>query len=92
MKNNELLKIRKKLDKLDNRFLDIIKKRTSLVNQVLKTKKFKNQVIDKKRIKKILINIKKKSKLKNIDNRITLPIWKTMINAYIKYEFRNFKK
>ena len=92
MKNNELLKIRKKLDKLDNRFLDIIKKRTSLVNQVLKTKKFKNQVIDKKRIKKILINIRKKSKLKNIDNRITLPIWKTMINAYIKYEFRNFKK
>ncbi len=92
MKNYKLLLIRKKLDKLDNKFLDIIKKRTLLVNQVLKTKKFKNQIIDKKRIKKILTNVKKKSKIRRIDNRITLPIWKTMINAYIKYEFRNFKK
>ena len=52
MKNYKLLKIRKKLDKLDNKFLDIIKKRTMLVNQVLKTKEFKNQIVDKK----ILLN------------------------------------
>jgi len=63
-----------------------------LVNQVLLTKKFKNQIVDKKRIKKILTNIKYKSKKKNIDVNITNEIWKSMIRAYIKYEFRNFKK
>ena len=52
MKNEKLLKIRKKLDKLDDKFLSLIKKRTLLVNQVLLTKKFKKQIIDKKRIKK----------------------------------------
>tara|TARA_B100001121_G_C18250173_1_gene416866 strand:+ start:105 stop:383 length:279 start_codon:yes stop_codon:yes gene_type:complete len=92
MKNKKLLSIRKKLDKLDDKFLFLIKKRTLLVNQVLKTKTLKNQIIDKKRIKKILSNIKLKSKRKNIDTKITNEIWKSMIRAYIKYEFRNFKK
>ena len=92
MKNKKLISIRKKLDKLDDKFLSLIKKRTFLVNQVFATKTFKNQIIDRKRIKKILSNIKLKSKRKNIDIKITNEIWKSMISAYIKYEFRNFKK
>ena len=92
MINKKLERIRKKFDNLDNHFLLLIKKRTLLVNQVLLTKKFKNQIVDKKRIKKILTNIKYKSKKKNIDVNITNEIWKSMIRAYIKYEFRNFKK
>ena len=92
MKNLKLEKIRKKLDKLDDKFLLLIKKRIKLVNQVLLTKEFKNQIVDKKRIKKILLNIKSKSKKKNIDTKITQEIWKSMIRAFISYEFRNFKK
>ena len=48
MINKNILKIRKKLDKLDNLLLGIIKKRTILVNQVLKNKRFKKDIIDKK--------------------------------------------
>ena len=92
MNFNNIIKIRKKLDKLDNLFLDLIKKRTNLVDQVLKNKKFKKDIIDKKRIKIILNNINKKSKQKKIDPKITQKIWKTMIRSYIDYEFRNFKK
>ena len=92
MINKKLENIRRKLDSLDNHFLSLIKKRTLLVNQVLLTKKFKNQIVDKKRIKKILANIKSKSIKKNIDVKITNEIWKSMIRAYIKYEFRKFKK
>ena len=92
MKNKKLEIIRKKLDKLDNKFLALIKTRTQLVNQVLLTKKYKNQIIDKKRIKKILSNIKRKSQQRNLDNKITNEIWAAMIRAYIKYEYRNFKK
>ena len=92
MTHKNLLKIRKKLDKLDNSFLNLIKKRTILVNEVIKTKKFKKDIVDKKRIKVILKNIKIKSKKKRIDPLITQKIWKSMISAYIDYEFRNFKK
>ena len=92
MVNKNILKIRKKLDKLDNSFLQLIKRRTSLVNEVLKNKKFKKDIIDKKRISIILKNIAKKSKDKKIDPQITVKIWSSMIRAYINYEFRNFKK
>ncbi len=64
MKNKKILKIRKKLDKLDDTLLNIVKKRTVLVNEVLKNKKFKKDIIDNKRIKVILKNIAIKSKKK----------------------------
>jgi len=92
MINKNIIKIRKKLDKLDDSFLILIKNRTNLVDQVLKNKKFKKDIVDKKRISAILKSVVKKSKNKNIDPKITKKIWTSMIKAYIDYEFRNFKK
>ena len=92
MVNKNILKIRKKLDKLDNLLLNIIKKRSKYVDQVIKNKKFKKDIVDKKRISIILKNISTKSKNKNIDPLITRKIWKAMIKAFIDYEFRNFNK
>jgi len=84
--------IRDKLDKLDNKLLDLIKYRTFLVKEVLKLKEFKKEIVDKKRINFILNKIKDKSKKLNIDPKITNRIWKNMIWSYIDYERRNFKK
>ena len=92
MAKKNLKTIRKKLDFLDNKLLNLFKKRTLLVNDILKTKKYKNQIIDKKRIKAILKKIKTKSINKNIDPEITVNIWKTIIRSYIRYEYKNFKK
>tara|TARA_Y100000768_G_C23347340_1_gene393764 strand:- start:179 stop:460 length:282 start_codon:yes stop_codon:yes gene_type:complete len=92
MVNKEILKIRKELDKLDNNLLDIIKKRSKLVDIVIKNKKYKKDIIDRKRIKIILKNISKKSKAKKIDPKITNKIWKSMIKAFIDYEYKNFNK
>ena len=41
MVNKNILKVRKTLDKLDNKLLEIIKKRVKLVDIVVKNKKFK---------------------------------------------------
>ena len=92
LNKSKLSKVRNKLDKLDNTLLNIIKKRTLLVNEVLKLKKYKNEIIDKKRISFILKKIKNKSIQKKIDPKITNRIWKNMIWSYIEYEKRNFKK
>ena len=92
MVNKNILKIRKKLDTLDNHLLNLIKKREYLVKQVLKNKKFKKDIVDKKRIAVIIKNIKKKSILKKIDTKITKTIWISMIKAFIDYDYRNFKK
>ena len=92
MNKKKLNNVRNKLDKLDYKLLDIIKKRTSLVKQVIKLKRHKKQIIDRNRIKKVLRNIKKISIEKKIDPRITQKIWSSMIKSYIDYEKRNFNK
>ncbi len=84
--------LRKKLDNLDNSFIKLVKKRTSIVKQVLKLKESKNQIVDKKRIKFILNQVRRKSIKNKIDPKITNRIWKNMILSYIDYERRNFRK
>jgi len=88
----KLNKLRKKLDILDNGLLNIIKKRSKIVNDVLKLKNHRNEIIDKKRINFILKKIKKRSVEKKIDTKITNRIWSNMIWSFIDYEKRNFKK
>ena len=84
--------LRVKLDKLDSELLRLIKKRSNLVNEVLKVKIHKKEIIDQKRINFILKKIKKKSIQLNIDPKISNRIWKNMIWSFIDYEKRNFKR
>ena len=84
--------LRFKLDKLDSELLMLIKKRSNIVNEVLKVKIHKSEIIDQKRIAYILKKIKKKSIKLKIDPKITNRIWKNMIWSFIDYEKRNFRK
>ena len=59
MINKKIINIRKSLDKLDDKFLQLIKKRTSLVNEIVKNKKFKKDIVDKKRIKQVKLILPK---------------------------------
>ena len=88
----ELLILRRKLDQVDNKLLNLLKIRSSYVKNVLSLKEFKKEIIDKKRINIILKNVKIKSIKKGIDPKISHRIWKNMIYAFIEYEYRNFKK
>jgi len=92
MNKKKITIIRKKLDKLDYKILLLIKKRTSLVNEVIKIKTSKKQIVDKVRIKKVLRNIKKKSIKIKLDHKVTNSIWSAMIQSYINYEKRKFNK
>ena len=65
-KKRKLKILRNKLDNLDNSFIKLIKRRTYLVDQVLRLKDYKNQIVDKKRIKIILNKIRYKSIKNNI--------------------------
>ena len=91
-KKKKLIILRKKLDKVDDKLLNLLKIRSNYVKEVLSLKEFKNEIIDRKRIKLILRNIKSKSIKKGIDIKISERVWKNMIYAFIEYEFRNFKK
>ena len=92
-KNKKKLIIqRKKLDKLDNKLLSLIKIRTEIIKKVISLKKNKKEIVDKRRIAYILRKVKKASIKRKIDPTITNKIWKNMIWSYIDFERKNFKK
>ena len=92
MNKIKLLSLRSKINHLDNKIFNLIKKRTKIVNQMLKLKQDKNQIVDRKRIYEILEMVRSKSVKNKIDPKITNRIWKSMIWSYIDYQKRNFKK
>ena len=92
MNKKKLTMARKKVDQLDKKIFNLIKRRTKIVRYMLSLKQFKNQIVDQKRINVILKNIRKKSVQHGVDPKITSRIWKTMIWSFINYQRRNFKK
>ena len=92
MRNKNIHQIRVKLDKVDVQMLKLLKRRSLLVDQVLRFKKSKKEIIDQKRINFILKKVKKFSIKAKIDPEITTKIWKVMIKGFINYEYKKFKK
>ena len=91
--NKKKLKIaREKVDQLDKKIFNLIKRRTKIVRYMISLKQFKNQIVDQKRSNVILKNIRKKSVQHGVDPKVTSRIWKTMIWSFIDYQRRNFKK
>ena len=92
MKKNKLKLARKKIDQLDQRMFNLLKKRTQIIRYMLSLKKFKNEIIDKRRNSEILKKIRNKSIKNDIDPKITKRIWQSMIWSYVDFQRRNFKK
>ena len=91
--NKKKLRIaRKKIDQIDNKIFQLIKKRTNIVKHMMGLKKFKNQIVDRKRIKEILRKIRKKSIREKVDPKTTNQIWKSMIWSYVEFQRRKFGK
>ena len=87
-----LNKARVEIDKIDEKLLPLIVKRSKMVNIALEAKIKKSQIIDQKRIKSILTNVEKAAKSKSADPNLIKSIWKSMIWNFIDYEKKEFKK
>jgi len=92
MNKKNITNARSKIDKIDNKIFDLIKKRTEIVKYMLSQKKFKKDIVDKNRENKILKRIKLKSIKNKVDTNITNFIWKSIILSYTKYQKKKFRK
>ena len=92
MNKKKLKKARNKIDQLDKKIFNLIKKRTKIVKLMLSLKEKKTDIVDHKRIQLILKKIRSRSLKNDIDPKITNRIWKSMIWSYVDFQRRNFKK
>ena len=92
MDKKKLKIARNKVDRLDQKIFNLLKKRTQIIKYMLSLKKFKKEIVDHERINEILKKIRRKSINNSIDPKITRKIWKSMIWSYVDFQKRNFKK
>ena len=94
MKNNseEMKRIRKKIDQVDDKSLPLMVKRSKLVEKALSLKKRKTEIVDKKRIDEISKKIVEKSIELGGNSKLLKSIWLSIIKNFIDYENREFKK
>ena len=92
MNRNKLKHARTKVDQLDQKIFNLIKKRTQIIKYMLSLKKSRKEIVDHKRNNEILAKIKNKSIKNKIDQKLTRRIWKAMIWGYVDFQRRNFKK
>ena len=92
MNRNKLKHARIKVDRLDQKIFNLIKKRTQIIRYMLSLKKSRKEIIDHKRNSEILKKIRNKSIKNKIDPKLTRRIWRAMIWGYVDFQRRNFKK
>ena len=92
MNEKKLNIARNKVDQLDQKIFNLIKKRTQIIKYILSLKKFKKEIVDHKRNNEIFKKIKNKSIKNGIDPKITTRIWNAMIGSFADFQRRNFKK
>ena len=84
-KIESLEELRKDIDEIDLKILDLIQKRKDLVTEVVKLKK-RDQIVDQKRIEFILNKLRKEALSRGLAVEFIKEIWTLMIKNFIKYE------
>ena len=88
-KFKSLEELRKDIDEIDLKILDLIQKRKDLVTEVVKLKK-RDQIVDQKRIEFILNKLRKEALSRGLAGEFIEEIWTLMIKNFIKYEEKIF--
>ena len=88
-KFESLEELRKDIDGIDLKILDLIQKRKDLVTKVVSVKK-RDQIIDQKRIEFILNKLKVEASNRGLAVEFIEEIWTLMIKNFIKYEEKIF--
>ena len=88
-KFESLEELRKDIDEIDLKILDLIQKRKDLVTEVVKLKK-RDQIVDQKRIDFILNKLRKEALSRGLAVEFIEEIWTLMIKNFIKYEEKIF--
>ena len=88
-KYESLEELRKNIDEIDLKILDLIEKRKDLVTKVVSVKK-RDQIIDQKRIEFILNKLRFEASNRGLAVEFIEEIWTLMIKNFIKYEEKIF--
>ncbi len=90
-KKLKLENLRKEIDALDLKILDLISERKEIVTRVVKLKD-RDQIIDNERILSIHKKLKLEAEKRRLPKKFIANVWDLMIESFIEYEKKIFDK
>lgn len=85
-----MAQVRYEIDRLDRLLVQLIKERQSYMDAAARIKADRGLVRDEARIEDVVRKVLKESKKLDLSAEIAEPVWRTMIEACIDYEFKSF--
>ena len=90
-KKSKLENLRKEIDALDLKILDLISERKKIVTSVVKLKD-RDQIVDEERILSIHKKLKLEAEKRCLPKKFITDVWNLMIESFIEYEKEIFDK
>lgn len=87
-----LQEVRENIDRLDRRLVPLLAERASYVTQAAGFKPTKAAVVDPERIEEIILKVRHMANEEGMDPDLIEHIYRSMIDAFILYEAKIYKK
>ncbi|MEL6955138.1 MAG: chorismate mutase [Pseudomonadota bacterium] len=82
--------VRYEIDRLDRLLVEIIKERQSFMDAAARIKGDRDAVHDRPRIEDVVSKVRAAAEAAGLSPAIAEPVWRTMIDRCIAYEFGSF--
>ena len=85
-----MTEVRREVDRIDRALVKLLVERQSFMDAAARIKGDRNAVLDRPRIEDVITKVVAESKAQGLSPAIAEPVWRTLIDRCIAYEFEVF--
>lgn len=85
-----MLDVRHEIDRLDRALVKLLAERQTFMDAAARIKGHRTAVLDRPRIEDVVTKVLAEAKRQNLSAAIAEPVWRTLIDRSIAYEFRSY--
>ncbi len=85
-----MLDVRHEVDRLDRLLVTLLVERQSFMDAAARIKGARKSVLDRARIEDVVSKVKAEAERQGLSTAIAEPVWRTLIDRCIAYEFEAF--
>ena len=85
-----MLDVRHEVDRIDRELIKLLVERQSFMDAAARIKNDRNAVLDRPRIEDVVSKVKAEAQRQGLSPAIAEPVWRTLIDRCIAYEFEAF--
>ena len=84
--------VRHEVDRIDRLLVELLVERQSFMDAAARIKGQRNSVLDRPRIEDVVAKVKAEASKQGLSTAIAEPVWRTLIDRCIAYEFESFDR